>query len=191
MGIRKVKRQAVFLDRDGVLNHSIIRDGKPHPPSDVNELRMVEDAPAALARLKEAGFLLIVVTNQPDIARGVTPRAAVDAVNAALGAVLPVDDFFVCWHDDRNRCECRKPKPGLLLEAAAKYDIDLAQSFLIGDRWRDIDAGAAAGCRIVLIEYSYREREPAHTPDYRTNSLTAAAAWIIATSAVHLDRKPT
>jgi D-glycero-D-manno-heptose 1,7-bisphosphate phosphatase len=92
---------------------------------------------------------------------------------------LPIDDFLVCWHDDGDACACRKPKPGLLLEAAGRYGIDLGRSFLIGDRWRDIDAGAAAGCRTVLIDRKYGERQPEHAPDFRTDSLEAAVAWIL------------
>ena len=108
--------RAVFLDRDGVLNQPVVRDGKPFPPASVDQLRLYPDAAAALARLKGAGYLLMVVTNQPDVARGTTERVAVEAINAAIGAALGVDDFFVCWHDDADDCGCRKPKPGLLLE---------------------------------------------------------------------------
>ena len=171
--------RAVFLDRDGVVTEAAIRDGRPYPPSAVQPLKIDPDAATALARLKEAGFLLVVVTNQPDVARGNHTRAMVEAQNAAIGARLPIDDFFVCWHDDPDGCSCRKPKPGLLLDAAARYPIVLPASFLIGDRWRDIDAGAAAGCRTILIDRHYRERPPAHEPDFRANSLVAAADWIL------------
>ena len=177
MGIGALK--AVFLDRDGVLNEPVVRDGKPHPPAGIEELSIYPDAAAALARLKAAGYLLIVVTNQPDVARGTTPRAAVEAINAALGAALPIDDFLVCWHDDADICACRKPKPGLMKEAAGRYGIDLSRSFLIGDRWRDIDAGAAAGCRTVLIDRHYRERPPEHAPDFRADSIGAAVEWLL------------
>lgn len=177
MGIAAVR--AVFLDRDGVLNEPVVRNGKPYPPASLDELRIYPDAAPALARLKHAGFLLIVVTNQPDVARGRTPRRLVEAVNTAIGAALPIDDFLVCWHDDADACACRKPKPGLLREASSRYGIDLSRSFLIGDRWRDIDAGAAAGCRTVLIDRHYRERPPEHAPDFRAESLTEAAEWIL------------
>ncbi|MGA2269601.1 MAG: HAD family hydrolase [Bryobacteraceae bacterium] len=173
-------RRAVFLDRDGVLNEAIIRNGRPCPPAGPEELKLSPDAAAALELLKQAGFLLIVVTNQPDVARGAQTRAAVEAIHAALAAALPIDDFLTCWHDDADACGCRKPKPGLLLEAARKHQIDLQHSFLVGDRWRDIDAGAAAGCRTVLIDRRYRERAPEHSPHFRARSLTLAAEWIIA-----------
>jgi D-glycero-D-manno-heptose 1,7-bisphosphate phosphatase len=171
--------KAVFLDRDGVLNQPVVRDGKPFPPASVDQLRLYPDAASALARLKRAGYLLMVVTNQPDVARGTTERAAVEAINGAIGAALGVDDFFVCWHDDADQCACRKPQPGLLLEGAERYGIDLSRSFLIGDRWRDIDAGAAAGCRTVLIERGYHERTPEHAPDFRAASIGEAVAWVL------------
>jgi D-glycero-D-manno-heptose 1,7-bisphosphate phosphatase len=183
VGIGAVK--AVFLDRDGVLNEAVVREGRPYPPGRLEDLKLVPDAPEALARLKAAGFLLLVVTNQPDVAKGTQSRTVVEAINATLRAALPIDDFFVCWHDDRDACSCRKPKPGLLLDAAARYGIDLAASFMVGDRWRDIDAGAAAGCRTVLIERDYRERGPSMPPNFRTISLAAAANWMIVNELIH------
>lgn len=173
--------KAVFFDRDGTLNEAVVREGRPFPPGSAADLKIVADAPAALGRLKKAGFLLVVVTNQPDVARGTQSRQAVEAINAALAAQLPIDDFFVCWHGDPDACACRKPKPGLIFEAATRYQIDLPQSFLIGDRWRDVEAGAAAGCRTILIERLYRERGPAVEPDFRAVSLEEAAGWILET----------
>jgi D-glycero-D-manno-heptose 1,7-bisphosphate phosphatase len=170
--------KAVFLDRDGVLNHSVVRDGTPYPAG-LNDLAIYPDAAGALRRLKQAGYLLIVVTNQPDIARGTLARAVVDEINAVLGAALPVDEFVVCPHDNSANCACRKPKPGMVLEAAARHSVDLTASFLIGDRWRDVDCGAAAGVRTVLIDRGYRERAPDHAPDFVAASLGTAAEWIL------------
>lgn len=175
------RRRAVLLDRDGVLVEPVVREGRPYPPEGPGNLKIYPDAPDALARLKAAGFLLVIVTNQPDVIRGNKTRAEIEAVNAVVMARLPIDDIFVCWHDDPDDCACRKPKPGLLLQAAARYGIDLPASFLIGDRWRDVDAGAAAGCRTVLIDRHYREREPSAIPDFRTVSLAEAADWILKT----------
>lgn len=172
-------QRAAFLDRDGVINQAILRDGKPYPPSGVNELKIVAGAAEALRDLKQAGFLLIVVTNQPDIARGTQSRAAVDAIHQALREALPLDDFFVCPHDDSDQCDCRKPRPGLLLSAAEKYDIDVPHSFMVGDRWRDVDAGASAGCATVWIDYGYREKHPATKPAAQVDSIRAAAHWIL------------
>jgi histidinol-phosphate phosphatase family protein len=172
-------RRAVFLDRDGVLNQPVIRNQRPYAPSSVAELKILPNAEEAFRRLKSAGFLMIVVTNQPEVARGNQSRTAVEEINAALRAALPVDDFYVCFHDGADDCTCRKPGPGMLLEAAALRNISLPRSFLVGDRWRDVDAGAAAGCRTVLIDYSYNERGPDHTPDYRAGSLSEAVDWIL------------
>ena len=172
-------RRAVFLDRDGVLNHAIVKNGKPYPPATLADLTIVPDAPMALNALKGAGFLLLVVTNQPDVARGVASRDTVDKIHSVLREKLPLDDIFVCFHDDMDECGCRKPRPGLLNEAAAKYDIDLRTSYLIGDRWRDVEAGARAGCRTVLIDYGYREKGPAESPGASVLSLREAAEWIL------------
>jgi D-glycero-D-manno-heptose 1,7-bisphosphate phosphatase len=172
-------QRAVFLDRDGVINQAIVRDGKPYPPSGVGELKIVEGAAEALRGLKQAGFLLIVVTNQPDIARGTMDRAAMDVIHHALRETFPLDDFFVCAHDDSDRCDCRKPLPGLLLRAAETYDIDMPRSFMVGDRWRDVDAGASAGCATVWIDYGYREKRSAAEPSITVDSIRAAAEWIL------------
>jgi D-glycero-D-manno-heptose 1,7-bisphosphate phosphatase len=171
--------KAVFLDRDGVLNEAVIRDGKPFAPATLAELQLVPHAAEALARLKSAGYLLIVVTNQPDVARGTQSREVVEAMDAVVGAALPIDEFRVCYHDDADQCLCRKPKPGLVLEAAAAHGIDLGQSFLIGDRWRDIDCGYAAGVRTVWIDRGYKERGPEQPADFRCGSLVDAAGWIV------------
>src|SRR4051812_20392897 len=113
--------RAVFLDRDGVVNSVILRQGKPHPPDTLEQLAILPDAQAALRDLKRLGFLLLVVTNQPDVARGAQQRSVVEEMHAALQAALPIDDFFVCYHDDADACSCRKPKPGLLLQGVEKY----------------------------------------------------------------------
>ncbi len=173
--------RAVFLDRDGVLNQAIVRGGKPFPPANVSEMVINPDAIVGLSILKQLGFLLVVVTNQPDVGRGSTSMDAVQEIHDAIRAELPIDDFFVCCHDDLDRCDCRKPMPGLLLEAAEQYGIRLDESFLIGDRWRDIDAGYRAGVRTVLIEYGYQERGPDHEPNIRVNSLLQAIQWIATT----------
>ncbi len=172
-------QRAVFLDRDGVLNQALVRDGKPYPPANVDELIIVPEAPAALESLKQAGFLLLVVTNQPDISRGTRELSAVEAIHQALRQALPLDDFFLCPHDDADRCACRKPLPGLLLQGAEKYSVDLSRSFMVGDRWRDIEAGASAGCATVWIDYGYREKRSSVAPSATVNSLSAAVAWIL------------
>lgn len=171
-------KSAVFLDRDGVLNEAIVRDRKPYPPRDLSELVITRGAPAALEALKREGFLLIVVTNQPDVARGTVSRANIDEINAQLSANLPLDAIEVCEHDDKAECDCRKPKPGMLLRARETFCVDLASSFMVGDRWRDIEAGRRAGCRTVLIGDGYGEAFPS-PPTIRLASLPEAASWII------------
>jgi D-glycero-D-manno-heptose 1,7-bisphosphate phosphatase len=172
-------RRAVFLDRDGVLNRALVRDGKPYPPADLSQLEVLPGVPEALGRLRAAGYRLIVVTNQPDVARGVQTRAAVEAIHSELLARgLPIDTFHVCYHDDGDGCDCRKPKPGLLLAAAQEDGLDLPSSFLIGDRWRDVEAGKRAGCTTVLIDYRYAEPERSQ-PHVRVKSLAEAADWIL------------
>jgi D-glycero-D-manno-heptose 1,7-bisphosphate phosphatase len=171
-------RSAVFLDRDGVLNEALVRNGKPYPPRDLSELVITRDAGAALQALKHEGFLLIVVTNQPDVARGTVSRADIDKINARLSAILPLDAIEVCEHDDAVECDCRKPKPGMILRAREKFCVDLADSFMVGDRWRDIEAGRRAGCRTVLIGEGYGEAFP-WAPTIKLPSLPGAASWII------------
>lgn len=183
--------RAVFLDRDGVLNRAIIRGGKPYPPANLGELEILPDVPDALAALKRCGFLLLVVTNQPDVARGSQQRAVVESIHEALRTALPIDDFFVCYHDDGDACSCRKPKPGLLLQAGGRYRLDLNSSYLIGDRWRDIEAGQAAGCSAVWINRGYAEREPFQAPAMQVKSCMEAARWIVADARNQLFTKST
>lgn len=171
-------KPAVFFDRDGVLNHAVIRAGKPYPPQDLSEFRIVDRAREELFRLKALGFLLVVVTNQPDIARGTQTQGRVDEMNEKLRRELPVDDILACPHDSKDGCRCRKPSPGLLEHAAGRFGIDLQKSFLIGDRWRDIDAGHAAGCTTVMIDYGYREQNPTKEPALRAHSLAEAVSFI-------------
>jgi D-glycero-D-manno-heptose 1,7-bisphosphate phosphatase len=172
-------RRAVFLDRDGVLNRPVVREGRPYPPACLEELEILPEAPAALTALRRAGFSLYVVTNQPDVARGTQQRSMVEALHTALRKALPLDGFYVCYHDDADACECRKPKPGLLLTAAGEHGILLPASYMVGDRWRDVEAGQRAGCRSVWIEHGYAEPGPSAPPDFTVRSLREAAAWIL------------
>jgi len=174
-------RRAVFIDRDGVVNRAILRDGKPYPPPTLSDLRLLPGVRDACRKLREAGFALILITNQPDIARGALNPAQVAEINGRLQRFLELDDVRVCPHDDEARCDCRKPKPGLLLEAAQKFDIDLRQSYVVGDRWRDVEAGHRAGCRSIFVDHGYRERQP-DGPFLRVHSLREAANWILRTA---------
>jgi len=177
MGI-DVGTRAVFLDRDGVINRAVVRDGKPYPPASLDDLEILPDVPQALQRLHDAGFHLIVVTNQPDVAKGTRTQREIDDIHAYMAATLPLDDIRVCFHEDRDGCACRKPKAGMLLDAARDAGISLPGSFMVGDRWRDIDAGRIAGCRTIFIDYGYDERL-SHQPDATVGSLAEAAEWIL------------
>jgi D-glycero-D-manno-heptose 1,7-bisphosphate phosphatase len=171
-------RRGVFLDRDGVLIRTHVIGAKPYAITPSDPVVLVPGVREACAALSRAGFLLVMVTNQPDVSRGVTTRAFVDEVNAFLAGELGLADIRVCFHDDADRCECRKPKPGLITAAAAAHGIDLKHSAMVGDRWRDIEAGVRAGCRTVLIGDGYGERL-AHEPDFRASSLADAVPWLL------------
>ena len=170
--------KAVFLDRDGVLTQVVLNSGKPLPPASLKDVVIPADVAAGLKRLKQAGFLLIVVTNQPDVARHQTSLDVVTQINQYLRESLPLDDIFVCYHDDAHLCLCRKPKPGLLLEAAKRYQIDLSKSFMIGDRWKDIEAGQQAGCKTIWMKSAYHEPMPL-TANHTASSFADATQWII------------
>jgi D-glycero-D-manno-heptose 1,7-bisphosphate phosphatase len=171
-------RRAVFLDRDGVINRSVVRDGKPYPPSSVAETEILPGVAEALVALRDAGYLLIVVTNQPDVARGTTSVEAVEAINEHLHARLTLDEFRTCYHDSGDGCECRKPRPGSLFSAALHHAIDLGRSYMVGDRWRDIEAGTRAGCKTIFIDYGYDETQP-KSPDFTVTSLLEASKIIL------------
>ena len=170
--------RAVFLDRDGVINRATVRGGKPHPPHTVDELEVLDGVPDALSKLRAAGFRLIVITNQPDVARRTQTRETIEAMHVRLMSELAVDDVVTCYHDDVDACDCRKPKPGALIDAAQRHGLDLNRSFMVGDRWRDIEAGQRAGCRCLFVDHGYAEQQPAGS-FVRVTSLSAAAEWII------------
>jgi D-glycero-D-manno-heptose 1,7-bisphosphate phosphatase len=182
MGKHEVTRRAVFLDRDGVLNRPLVKEGRPYPPARVEEFELYPDVAEGCAQLDAKGFLLIVVTNQPDVGRGTQTIEAVEAMHRKMLADLPhIARVEVCWHAGSkwaDPCTCRKPQPGMLLRAAEALNIDLGRSFLIGDRWRDIDCARAAGCRTVFIDRGYSEtlRSP---PDWTVKTFAQAVDVIL------------
>lgn len=163
--------RAAFLDRDGVLNQAIVRDGRPYAPHHLEDFLILPEAAEAVRRLKAAGYVVIVATNQKDVGEGLMARETLDAMHARLRQVVPVDDIRVCTCVDE--CPCYKPKPGMLLEAALDWNIDLSASVMIGDRWRDIGAGHNAGCRTIFIDRGYAEALR-HTPDMVASDLADA-----------------
>ncbi len=170
--------KAVFLDRDGVINANLERNGKQVAPTSLAEFRIFPGVAEAVRRLKDAGYLLVIVTNQPDIKNGITPLASMEAMHDEIRSLMPIDDIAICFHVDADQCACRKPKPGLLLDAAAKHGVDLHASYIVGDRWRDIEAGQAAGCRTILVDQGVPQERPS-TPDHIATSLSEAADYIL------------
>lgn len=167
-------KRAVFLDRDGVINRAFVKQGKPYPPQNREELEILPSVPEALSCLKKGGFFLVVVTNQPDVARGMQKKEVVEEMHRLLLEALPLDAIEVCYDETSPNY---KPQPGMLFSAAQKYGIDLKRSFMVGDRWRDIEAGKAAGCPTFLIDYHYAESVSA-SPDFICSSLLEATSMI-------------
>ena len=175
--MESVLRKAVFLDRDGVLNETIDVDGSHVPPRNIDEFRLIDGVVGAVNRLRAAGFLLIVVTNQPDVARGRQSIAAVETMHQRLRSELSIDDIVACFHDDIDGCECRKPKPGMLSDAIRRFGIDPSRSFMVGDRWRDVTAGRLAGCTTILVGPDWQV-ELTDAPDLRARDLGEATGLI-------------
>jgi D-glycero-D-manno-heptose 1,7-bisphosphate phosphatase len=148
---------AVFLDRDGIINRAVIRAGRPYPPASLEEFEILPGSLTSLTRLANSGYVLIGVTNQPDVARGTQSRQTVESFNARILSELPVREIFVCYHDNSDHCDCRKPRPGLIIQAAQKHGLDLSGSWMVGDRWKDIAAGQAAGLKTIFVDYHYAE----------------------------------
>ncbi len=171
-------KRAVFLDRDGVINRAYVRHGRSFPPASISEVEILPNVELALKKLKDKGYLLVVVTNQPDVANGKTLRSVVDQINNFLANTLPLDEIHTCYHDERDNCRCRKPLPGALFGAAIEHNIDLSKSFIVGYRWRDIEAGKRAGCKTFFVNYRYTEQQP-EMPDFIVSSLAEAAEIII------------
>jgi transaldolase len=170
--------RAVFLDRDGVLVEGGEVDGVPAPLSQGAAVELRPGVREACTRLRAAGLLLVCVTNQPDVARGTITMESVQAVNATLQGLLALDAILVCPHDDADHCDCRKPRPGMLLAAADSLGIDLQRSVMVGDRWRDVEAGQRAGCTTVFIDNGYHERRP-DRPDVTARGLDEAVSEIL------------
>lgn len=176
---RTGKRRAVFLDRDGVLNRTEVRNGKPYAPRTLAEFRLLPGVARAVNSLKAAGYRVIVVTNQPDVGHGLISQATLDAMHARLRRAVAVDDILVCPHRQDAGCACRKPKPGLIRRAMARWQIAPAGSVIIGDRWNDVVAGKRAGLYTAFIDRHYAE-SLVEDPDLTARSLPHAVAQILA-----------
>jgi D-glycero-D-manno-heptose 1,7-bisphosphate phosphatase len=173
-------RPAVFLDRDGTLNVQVVRGGKPYAPTRLDEFQLFAYAPEGCRRLKKAGYLLVVATNQPDVGRGDTPQEVVEAMHAELRRRIPeIDRVEVSFDPGRGEvAPRRKPAPGMLLDAAQAMGINLARSWMVGDRWKDVECGQNAGVRTVFIDFGYDE--PAKAADVTVRTFQEAVEAILA-----------
>ncbi len=152
-----MQQPAVFFDRDGVLIHTHVRNGKPYAISSVDELQIDIVALPLITLFKRAGYKIVVVTNQPDVGNGKVLQAEVEAINNTLLANLPIDLIQTCYHSQNHGCQCRKPASGMLLSASEILNINLSNSIMIGDRSSDIVAGANVGCFTIFIDCGYNE----------------------------------
>lgn len=171
--------KAVFLDRDGVLIACMVRNGRPYPPLTMEEVEILPGVAEAVRQLSAAGYLLVGASNQPDVGRGTISKEFVEAVNESLLEKLPqIREIDACYDFD-DASPCRKPNPGMLLDATRKYSIDLTESFMVGDRAKDVEAGRRAGCRTIFIDHGYGEPRPKPPADFTTGSLLEATRWIL------------
>lgn len=155
-----VKKRAAFLDRDGVINKSILENGLPKPPSNINDIIILDGVIESIEILFKNNFVPIVITNQPDVARGNNLITEINLINTRISELTKIQHFYSCFHDDLDKCNCRKPKPGMILQAANELDIDVSKSFLVGDRWKDIEAGQKMSISSYFIDYEYPELKP-------------------------------
>lgn len=174
----KTRFKAIFLDRDGVINYPVVKNGKPYPPQDLSEFKLIPGVVEGIRMLKDAGFLLVVVTNQPDVGRKLMPKENVELIHQKMREILPLDEIRVCYDDGEIvNSEFRKPNPGMILASAEENNINLKKSYMVGDRWRDIDAGQRAGLTTIFIDHGYQE-ELNQKPHYVALSFLEAAKWI-------------
>jgi D-glycero-D-manno-heptose 1,7-bisphosphate phosphatase len=151
---------ALFLDRDGVVNYSIVRDNKPYAPLNLNELKIIPGIKSVINIFKQRKFKIFVITNQPDVARGKVKKEEIDEINTIVQTQLSIDEVFTCYHDNQDQCDCRKPKSGAFIALSQKYNIDLTKSIMVGDRAKDIEAAKNVNCPSVFIDYGYNELKP-------------------------------
>ena len=183
MGKYKIKNRAIFFDRDGVLNEVKLINNKPHPPQNLNEMKLIYQSKNLITKLKGLGYYLICVTNQPDYQRGSQKKKVIESLNNHVKSFFKLDDIFTCWHSKDGICNCRKPMPGLIIEASKKYNIETKKSYLIGDRYKDIRAGINSGCKTIFINYNYNETKPKEV-DFIARSTNEAIIWIIKASQI-------
>ena len=171
--------KAVFLDRDGVLTIPLFRHGRSYAATDLKGFKIYPESKEALHLLKKAGFLLVIVTNQPDINRGIITKSTMELMNSSLAERLPIDTIKICPHIREENCLCRKPKPGLLMEACAEFGIDTLQSYMIGDRSSDMEAGRSLSCKTIFIDLGYTAEKKPSQMDFQCKGILEATKWIL------------
>jgi D-glycero-D-manno-heptose 1,7-bisphosphate phosphatase len=171
--------KAVFLDRDGVLIETNIVNGKPYAIKNIKDFKLTNGVKDAIRRLKKAGYLLIMVTNQPDVGRGVISDKTASTINYMIKSILRLDTIMMCPHTPEDKCLCRKPSPMMLIGAANAFNINLSKSYMIGDRWSDIETGEKAGCKTILIDKHYKNDKPATGQDHTVDDIREAVDWIL------------
>ena len=176
--VKKLLSPAVFLDRDGVICRTFVRNGKPYAPRNLKDFILMPNSKKSVSLLKKFGYKVIVITNQPDIGNGLVEVEEVNAMHNKLFEKTLVDDVFYCSHRQDEGCNCRKPNPGMLMDASIKHGIDLKRSFMIGDRASDIEAGLKTGCKTIFIDRHYKEPKPLHY-SCKVSSLQSAVSFII------------
>lgn len=174
---KNMKNKAIFLDRDGIINKPVIRNNKPFTPENISEFEFTDGIREVLKELKRLEFLLFVVTNQADVSRGKRTKENVEEISKFIVKELLLDKVYCCYHDNKDNCECRKPKPGMLLTASKEYNVDLAKSYFVGDRWSDIEAGKNAGCKTIFVDYGYDEKLKSK-PDFSIKSVSEISRCI-------------
>ena len=170
--------KAVFLDRDGVINQALVLDGKPYSPKTIKEFKLLDGVIESINLLRNFGFEIVVVTNQPEVSRGNIDLIFVEEIHNQIQKFTQINNYYICPHDDEDQCECRKPKSGLLVKAAKELNLDLTKCFLVGDRWKDIQAGQEVGCQCFFINYKYAESLPSQ-PFSEVQSLFEATKIIL------------
>lgn len=173
-----ITHRAVFFDRDGVINEVILRDGQPVSPRRLEDFVFKDGIRDVVHQLKSAGYKVIVISNQPDLARGHITQEILDRMSQKMREEISIDDIFICPHDDHHQCSCRKPNPGMILQAAEKWGLDLKTSYFVGDTWKDMEAGKTAGCQTILVDAIYNRE--VHS-DFRVKSLAEATSIILNT----------
>jgi len=163
--------KAIFLDRDGIVNKAIVEKGLPYSPTRLGDIFLTDGIKDLIKKWHDEEYIVIVVTNQPDVANHIITKNKVDKINNYLKSIALFDDIFTCYHNGKDDCDCKKPKTGLFLQAKEKYDIDFSQSYVIGDRWKDIEAGKNIGCKTIFVDYHYDEERP-NKPDYTAKSVS-------------------